>query len=137
LRNLVYLGNERISRIMLRKYIIYLMACSVFMVGCGGRVAHPIMSHQPNDLNLNCDLLIHEIGYLNLQYKKKTKEYDLKEAADVGLLVGGWWLLGIPWFFIDLKDAEKVEYEAIQARILHLVELAKIKKCENVPTISY
>lgn len=119
---------------MFRKALIYLMAFSIFMVGCGGRIAHPIMTAQINDYDMDCDLIIHEMGSLEIQYTKKTKEHNVKEAIDVVLLITGIFVF-VPWFFIDLKDAEKVEYEAIQNRILHLAALAKKKKCENVPVI--
>ena len=113
----------------MKKFVTYLLVLCFFMIGCGGRQAHPILSHQPNDQEKSCDVLRDEINYLNAQYKKKKEEHAGKEALDVALLIGGFFII-VPWFFMDLKDAEKVEYEAITHRIEHLTSLARTKNCE-------
>jgi len=113
---------------MARLVVTYLMILSIFLIGCGGRTAHPITSHQAGDENKTCDVLRDEIDYLKVQHEDKKKEHQVKEAVDIALLIGGILIL-VPFFFMDLKNAEKVEYEAINHRIEHLRSLAREMNC--------
>ena len=117
----------------MRLVATYLTVLSISMAGCAGREAYPISSHQPGDQDKSCDLLRDEIDYLRAEYDEKKDLHQTKEAADIALFIGGV-LIIVPWLFMDFKDAERVEYEAIELRIKHLKSLAKEKGCEFLTT---
>jgi len=87
-----------------------------------------MMSHQPQDSELSCNLLRDEIAYLNVEHKKKKKAHQDSEVADVIFVITGLFVI-FPWFFMDFKDANKVEYEAIEHRIEILTAIARDKNC--------
>jgi len=118
---------------ILRIMITYLMICSLLLVGCAGRQAYPISSHQPGDKDKACDVLRDEINYLRVEHEDKKDLHQTKEVADIALFIGGLLIL-VPWFFMDFKDAEKVEYQAIDLRIKHLSSLAREKRCGFIVT---
>jgi outer membrane PBP1 activator LpoA protein len=104
-----------------------IIALAVFLCGCGGREAHPIALYLQGDQNKSCDQLLYEFEQLSRQYKKKKQQHSEKEAADILLFV-----VLVPWFFMDLKDAEKVEYEAMAARMSVIKSLARQKGCDFI-----
>ena len=63
------------------------------------------------------------------QIQKLVPESD-KTGKNVGLGIGGIFLLGIPWFFMDLTDAEKAEINAYNMRYNKLMTIATQKKCQ-------
>jgi len=53
--------------------------------------------------------------------KKKDKKKVLKMVTGA--------LIVIPWFFVDMKDAEKVEANALRKRYNYLADLADRHNC--------
>jgi len=112
----------------------------VFLTGCAGRKANPIAIYLPGDENRSCDELKMEITQL------QSDMQQLLPKTNKGLTNTLWATAGVfyiaPFFFMDLKDAEKTEYDAMRRRHNRLLILAAKKNCdmsgikaERIPSI--
>lgn len=111
------------------KLISVILIASVGLLGCAGRSANPILVDQVGDNQKSCDVLQVEMSGIQSQIQKLVPESD-KTGKNVGLGIGGFFLLGIPWFFMDLSDAEKAEINAYNMRYNKLMTIATQKKCQ-------
>ena len=96
--------------------------------GCAGRAAHPVQVAQSGDNKKTCKSLRKETKKIRQKVKKMipaVKKADKKRT--LLMLSGG--LLIIPWFFLDLSDADKIETNAKRARHNYLVDVAKKRNC--------
>lgn len=109
--------------------IAVILMASVGLLGCAGRAANPVLQDQPGDNQKSCDTLQVEMAGIQSQIQKLIPESD-KTGKNVGLGIGGIFLLGIPWFFMDLSDAEKAEINAYNMRYNKLMTIATQKKCQ-------
>jgi len=109
----------------MKKIIINILLCaSVFLAGCpsAGREPNPIALKMPGDPDLSCDLIQAEM--VNLRADMEIlKPHTNKFWSNVFLF-----LLWPP--IMDVKDAEKIEYNAMQRRHNHLLIIAKEKDCD-------
>ena len=99
-----------------------------FIQGCAGRAAHPVQVTQSGDNKKSCKSLRKETKKIRRNIKKMipaVKKADKKRT--LLMLSGG--LLIIPWFFLDLSDADKIETNAKRARHNYLVDVAKKRNC--------
>ena len=99
-----------------------------FVQGCAGRAANPIQVAQSGDVKKACKLLREETKQIRQNIKKMipaVKKADKKRT--LLMLSGG--LLIVPWFFLDLSDADKIETNAKRARHNYLVDVAKKRNC--------
>ena len=104
------------------------LICSMLWLGCGGREAHPIAAYQTGDAKRSCEGLRLEIAQLNADIAAKLPKTK-KAGQNVVCFVTGF-LIIIPWFFIDLKNADKTEYDAMKARLSRLMLIAGEKDCD-------
>ncbi len=109
-------------------------SCAIVLVlvasACGGRVSHPIQLIQPIDDQLTCDHL--QAEYSNNQYR--VRELLGERADQMRDNVG---FIATSILFIDLKDTERKEITAAQARNQRLSSLAKAKTCDpNLPVMT-
>lgn len=111
----------------MNKKILALVLSSIVVVGCAGRSARPVAMDQVGDGQRSCAAIELEMGQIQTEIQKLTPESD-KTGKNVGLGIAGAFLL-IPWFFMDLSDAEKAEIAAYQQRYNKLQVLATQKKC--------
>lgn len=111
----------------MNKKIIAFALSSIILVGCAGRAARPVAADQVGDGQRSCAAIELEMGQIQTEIQKLTPESD-KTGKNVGLGIAGAFLL-IPWFFMDLSDAEKAEIAAYQQRYNKLQVLATQKKC--------
>lgn len=94
--------------------------------GCSGTNPNPIAKHQSGDKYLNYWGLKFEIQSIDKQIDvrrevKKAKVFsNLMRLTDIYLIY--------PALFIDLRDAEQIEIEALQARKQILVLILKTKE---------
>lgn len=95
---------------------------------CGGRTPQPVMVSQYGDQDKSCDALRYDIQYTENEIQRLLPKTD-KTNQNVALGVAGWFLL-VPWFFMDFKNAEATEYEALRQRHQHLTSIAMSKKCK-------
>jgi len=105
---------------------IILTICLVLIIltsGCVGSNPKPIAKHQSGDKYLNCLGLKFEIQNIDKQIEVRK---ELKKAKGFGNLIK---LAGIsliaPGLFIDLKNAEQIEIDALEKRKKVLLEIEK------------
>ena len=114
------------------KFTNVLLIVSVFaLTACGGRTPQPVMVSQFGDQQKSCDALIYEIQNTEAEIQRLLPKTD-KTGKNVALGVAGWFLL-VPWFFMDFKNAEATEYQALRQRHQHLTSIAMSKKCKVSP----
>lgn len=108
------------------KKAIAVLVFSAFLVACAGRSAAPVIPTQYHDKNMNCEQVSDEMRRIEGEIRALYPQSD-KTAKNVGLGIAGWFFI-IPWFFMDLGDAEKIEIEAYKSRYENLRYLAH-EKC--------
>ncbi|MCX2982880.1 SHOCT domain-containing protein [Halieaceae bacterium IMCC14734] len=89
----------------------------------------PVASYKLGDDEMSCQELKAELAYINAQVAELVPETK-KTGKNVALGVAGWFLI-VPWFFMDLSDAEKVEIQAYQERYMALEKLYIRNGCTN------
>ena len=99
-----------------------------FVQGCAGRAAHPVQVAQSYDTKMACKSLRYEIKHIRRDLKKMIPAVKKADKKRTLLMVSGG-LLIIPWFFLDLSDADKIETNAKRARHNYLVDVAKKRNC--------
>lgn len=112
----------------MKKIIASTLITTVALMGCAGRAANPVIQDQIGDNQKSCDTLQIEMAGIQTQIQALIPQSD-KTGKNVGLGIGGLFLLGIPWFFMDLTEAEKNEINAYNARYNRMQTIAAQKKC--------
>ena len=112
----------------MKKIFISSILTLLLISGCAGRAARPVATDQVGDGQRSCAAIELEMGQIQSEIQRLVPESD-KTGKNVGLGVSGFFLLGIPWLFMDLSDAEKAEVAAYQQRYNKLQVLATQKKC--------
>ena len=102
---------------------------------CAGRAAHPVQVAQSGDNKKTCKSLRKETKQIKRNIQKMIpviKKADKKRT--LLMLSGG--LLIVPWFFLDLTDADKIEANAQRARYNYLVDRGVKRNCRlKIPHI--
>ncbi|MFH1882039.1 MAG: hypothetical protein ABIL62_04930 [Planctomycetota bacterium] len=112
----------------MRKQLLCLLLCaSIFLAGCAGRDPNPIALKMPGDADLSCNALQAEMENLSADMKV------LKPKTNKFLTNTIWFLLWTP--LMDVKEAEKIEYNAMQRRHNHLLVIAKEKECDFADSV--
>lgn len=97
-----------------------------FMIGCAGREPNPVPIVLAGDENRSCESLKIEMNQIQedmARLKPKTNKFVTNTF---------WFLFFTP--LMDVKDAEKIEYDAFQQRYNHLKILSIEKDCGFVQT---
>ena len=106
-----------------------------FVQGCAGRAAQPVQVAQSGDLKKACKSLRKETKKIRQNIKRMipaVKKADKKRT--LLMLSGG--LLIVPWFFLDLSDADKIEANAKRARHNYLIDRGVKRNCRlKIPQI--
>ena len=119
----------------LQPVLAFIVVVIFFVQGCAGRAARPIKVTQPDDIKKTCN----EIRYETKKHRRKIKKMiPAIKSADkkrtLLMLSGG--LLIVPWFFLDLTDADKIETNAQRARYNYLVDRGVKRNCRlKIPHI--
>ena len=71
-------------------------------------------SYIPGDEKKSCMVLAAEMAQVEAEIAKKLPKSD-KTGGNILLGAAGCFLI-VPWFFMDLKGADKIEVEALQRR---------------------
>lgn len=121
----------------MKNTINYLVICSLLTsTACAGHDPNPVMVSQYGDERKSCKSLQLEIFDTQGEMQKIVGNTD-KTGKNIALGVAGWFLL-VPWFFMDFKNGEKVEYDALRQRYMHLSIIAEDKHCSvdsaHIPT---
>ena len=112
----------------MKKSICLLLACSVFFAGCAGREANPIPVYLPGDNERSCNVLVAEIAQLQADMQRLLPKTN-KGVSNTLWATAGVFLI-VPFFFMDLKDAEKIEFDALRARHNRLLLICADKGCD-------
>jgi hypothetical protein len=95
---------------------------------CAGRAAHPVEVAQSGDNKKTCKSLRKETNQIRRNVKEMIpviKKADKKRAL---LILSGGFLI-VPWFFLDLTDADQIETNAKRARYNYLVDRGVKRNC--------
>jgi hypothetical protein len=111
----------------MRAWGILLIIISVFLAGCAGREPNPVSCYAPGDEKLSCESLKQQIGQLQSDMLALLPKTD-KSFTNTLWAVGGV-VATVPYLFIDMKDAERIEYEAFRRRHNRLLLMAGEKGC--------
>ena len=108
--------------------LVLIVVVLFFVQGCAGRAAHPVQVAQSGDNKKTCKSLRKETKKIRQKVKKMipaVKKADKKRT--LLMLSGG--LLIVPWFFLDLSHADKIEANAQRARHNYLVDRGVKRNC--------
>ncbi|MCA9396352.1 MAG: hypothetical protein KC649_04200 [Candidatus Omnitrophica bacterium] len=112
-----------------------ILCMCVFLQGCAGRAANPVMVHQYGDEQKSCSALEREMLFIQEEINRLIPQTD-KTGKNVLLGVTGFFFL-VPLFFMDLSKAEQIEINALRQRYNNLVIIAGDKGCaenrEQIP----
>ena len=94
---------------------------SVVASGCAGRDPNPVAMSLPDDRNLSCEALL-------MQKEEALDEMKVLEPKCNKFATNTIWFIVLP-FLMDVKDAEKTEYNALKRRADYLTALMVDKGC--------
>lgn len=112
----------------MRTLLCLMLTMSIFYMGCAGRMANPIPSYLPGDENRSCTALQAEMAQLQSDMQRIMPETN-KFGYNAVCVAGGIFLI-FPFFFMDLKDADKIEWDAMRVRHNRLLIYAAEKGCD-------
>lgn len=99
----------------------------LLLASCAGREAQPVQVVRSTDMQLSCIQLDREQLVIDADARKLAGKTD-KTVKNASLAAAGAFLL-VPYFFIDLSEAEEIELNALRARYMRLERLKEIKRC--------
>ena len=111
-----------------RSVLMVIFVALFFIHGCAGRAARPVKVTQSGDVGKTCKALQAEMKKYRQNIQKRIPAIKAADKKRTLLMLSGG-LLIVPWFFLDLSDADKVEANAIRARHNYLADRAKKLKC--------
>jgi hypothetical protein len=119
----------------MKKILAVVLIASIFSAGCASTPANPVPVAQVGDDTKTCDAITNEMQQMISAQQMAASDKNTQVGSNVALGVTGIFLLGIPWFFMDLGGAASVEQKAAQARFQRLQQMAADKRCTNVPVM--
>ncbi len=112
----------------MKKVISLTLVVSIFFVGCAGREANPIPAYLPGDNERSCEVLVAEIAQLQADMQRILPKTN-KGVTNTLWATAGVFLI-VPFFFMDLKGAEKIEFDAMRTRHNRLLLICADKGCD-------
>ena len=109
--------------------LVLIVVVLFFAQSCAGRAAHPVNVTQSGDVKKSCKSIRKETKQIRRNLKKMVPVIKKADKKRTLLAVSGAVLFFIPWFFLDLTDADKIETNAQRARHNYLVDVAKKRNC--------
>ncbi len=113
----------------MKKPICLLLSLTILFVGCAGRTANPIPAFLPGDNKRSCNVLEAEMAQLQADMQRLLPKTN-KGVTNALWATAGVFLI-VPFFFIDLKGAEKIEFEAMRVRHNRLLLISADKGCDK------
>ena len=114
-----------------QKHIALFFVCIFFACSCGGRAANPVSVKRDQDSELTCMKIEYEIYQIRNDitelYSQAAK--SRKKSKVIGILSILSPLGPLANVFSDVRQAEKVEINALQKRHNHIVMIAKKRSC--------
>ena len=108
--------------------LVLIVVVLFFAQSCAGRATHPVQVAQSGDSKKTCKSLHKETKKIRQKIKKMIPAVKKADKKRTLLMVSGGFLI-VPWFFLDLSDADKIETNAKRARHNYLVDVAKKRNC--------
>ena len=112
----------------MRRVISLILVLAIFFAGCAGREANPIPVYMPGDENRSCEGLKAEVAQLQADMQRILPKTDKSGTNALWATAGVFFI--VPFFFMDLKDAEKIEFNAMRQRHNRLLVYAAEKDCD-------
>ena len=112
----------------LQPVLAFIVVVIFFVQGCAGRAARPIKVTHPGDIKKTCNEIRHETKKYRRNLKKMIPAIKSADKKRTLLMLSGG-LLIVPWFFLDLSDADKIEANAQRKRHNYLLDVAKKNNC--------
>lgn len=106
-----------------------LLTALALLAGCVHTTPLPVQTSQPGDALMSCQSIVNEIQSMKNTVREKDHDLNGQIAKNSALGVGGLFLLGVPWLFMDTSDANTVESQAAKARFDKLKEIYADKNC--------
>ncbi|HGB3909079.1 TPA: hypothetical protein ACIVLM_000341 [Salmonella enterica subsp. enterica serovar Birkenhead] len=106
-----------------------LLTSLALLAGCVHTTPLPVQTSQPGDTMMSCQSIVNEMQNMKNTVREKDHDLNGQIAKNSALGVGGIFLLGVPWLFMDTSDANTVESQAAKARFDKLKELYADKNC--------
>jgi len=119
----------------MKRVIAVVLIASVFSAGCASTVANPVPVAQVGDETKSCDAIANEMQKMVTAQVTADGDKDKQIGTNAALGVTGIFLLGIPWFFMDLGGAATAEQKAARARYERLEQMQIDKKCPATPIV--
>ena len=102
---------------------------------CAGKAARPVEVAQSGDNKKTCKSLRKETNQIRRNVKRMMPAIKKADKKRTLLMLSGG-LLIVPWFFLDLTDADKIEANAQRARYNYLVDRGVKRNCRlKIPHI--
>ena len=106
-----------------------------FTQSCAGRADHPVQVAQSGDVKKACKSIHKETEQIKRNVKRMIPAVKKADKKRTLLALSGGFLI-VPWFFLDLSDADKIEANAQRARYNYLADIAKKRNCRfKVPKL--
>lgn len=113
----------------MKKTVLNVLMCfSIFFAGCAGRDPNPIALSMPGDEDLSCKALSAEMTNIKMDMQKLEPKTDK-------FWTNTFWFIMLP-FLMDVKEAEKIEYNAFQSRYNRLLIISQEKDCDFASSLS-
>jgi len=112
---------------------------TVLSTGCAGHQPDPVPVYSPGDENRTCESLKQEIVEIQgkmLALLPKTDKtvantlWSVSGTVASNAAVAGGAVGIVPYLFIDMKDAERIEYVAFRRRHNRLLLIEQSKSCD-------
>ena len=107
------------------------LLCVSLLAACGGSAPNPVVRYQPGDEDRSCTGLKSEIAENEAEIARLVP-YEDATGKNVALGVTGFFLI-VPLFFMDFKEGEAIEVDALRRRNQWLREVAGDKDCSLPP----
>ena len=120
---------------MNKKILAVMLIASIVSAGCASTVANPVPVAQVGDETKTCDAIANEMQKMVTAQVTADGDKDKQIGTNAALGVTGIFLLGIPWFFMDLGGAATAEQKAARARYERLEQMQIDKKCPATPIV--
>jgi hypothetical protein len=117
-----------LREISMKNMMCIALCFAILFAGCAGRQANPIPLYIPGDENRNCQSLKTEVVQLQNDMAGLLPKTD-KFGTNALWATAGVFLI-VPFFFMDMKDAEKIEFEAMRQRHNRMLDYLTQKGCD-------
>jgi len=116
----------------MKKALCVVLCFTIFLAGCGGHAANPVDRYMAGDEDKSCNSLYAEMSQIDTEITQKRKEISDRDTWNIILFVGGFFTI-VTWFFMDVKNSQEVELDALGARKKALSNIFHDKDC-SAPT---